>query len=77
MEKKIGEARGRKEEQEKVHLESANGARRKLAAPEPKQHAPLLLPSPLQFFFSEMFNSLGQVCNIQNAYAIKSAMISK
>ena len=28
-------------------------------------------------FFSEMFNSLGQVYDIQNAYAINSATISK
>ncbi len=29
------------------------------------------------FFFSEMFNSLGQVYDLQNAYAINSATISK
>ena len=28
-------------------------------------------------FFSEVFNPIGQVYNIQNAYAIKSATISK
>ena len=40
--------KGRKEEQEKVHLESANGARRKLAAPEPKQDVGLFIACPLR-----------------------------